>query len=124
MVTAIVIPILCFYFYWMTKKEMKEQDRKWLQVGQFEEEAIVTGIIKSIHNEKQKYYYHRYIYVQEFKVQTETKTIIMKKETPLTRKISIEQYDNGEVIRAFGQWQDHQFFCRRIEKVKNKNMDH
>ena len=45
MVTAIVIPIICFYFYWLTKKEMRESQQKWLQLKTVAEEAVISGEI-------------------------------------------------------------------------------
>ncbi|MDP4085696.1 MAG: hypothetical protein Q8934_13915 [Bacillota bacterium] len=120
MVTAIVIPILCLYFYWITRKEMRAQDSKWRATGQVVQEAMVTGEIRSISFEKQKFYYHRYIYVQEFKVQTESKLITVKKEIAYTKNMFIEPYTPGEIIRAYGQWKDQQFYCGMIEKLKTK----
>jgi hypothetical protein len=119
MVTAIVIPIICFYFFWITKKEMKEQDIKWLATGQVPEEAIVTGEIKSSFDEKQKFYYNRYIYIQELKLQTETKLITVKKLTPITKDIKIEPFQVGEKILVYGRWQDQQFYCAHFEKIQS-----
>ncbi|MDF2858769.1 MAG: hypothetical protein K0Q87_4620, partial [Neobacillus sp.] len=39
MVTAIVIPIICLYFFWLTKKEIEEHDIKWLAAGEVKQEA-------------------------------------------------------------------------------------
>lgn len=117
MVTAIVIPIIFLYFFWITKKEIKEQENKWLKAGQVSQEAMVIGKIISIHNEKQKFYYNRYIFVQVLKLQTETKLITVLKETPITKNFKIESFQAGEIIRVYGQWKDHQFYCGEINKI-------
>lgn len=65
---------------------MKEHDIKWLATGEVEQEAMLTGEIKSINEEKQRFYYHRYLYVQEIRLQTETKIVKVKKVTPIRKK--------------------------------------
>ncbi|WML43578.1 hypothetical protein [Neobacillus sp. PS3-40] len=121
MVTAIVIPIICIYFFWLTKKEMKEHDIKWLATGQVPQEAIVQGKITSMFDEKQRFYYNRYIYVQELKLQTETKLITVKKVSPITHDMKIVPFQLGEEIRVYGRWQDQQFYCANFEKVDRTN---
>jgi hypothetical protein len=119
MITAIVIPIICLYFFWRTRKEMMEQDIKWLETGQVPQEAIVTGVIKSAFDEKQKFYYNRYIYIQEIKLQTDTKLISVKKVTPITKDLKIEPFQVGEKILVYGRWQDQQFYCAYFEKIND-----
>lgn len=118
MVTAIVIPIICFYFYWVTRKEMKEQDLKWLAAGNVRREAVLTGQIKDIVEEKQKFYRHRYIFVQVLKLQTETKTVYVKKITPLTKNFMIDNFKIDEVIKVYGMWEGTQFFFNDYEKME------
>lgn len=118
MVTAIVIPIICLYFYWLTKKEMKEHDRKWITAGDVSHEAVLTGEIKSIEEEKERFYYHRYIYVQTIQLQTATKLITAKKITPLTKYLIKENFAIGDVIRLCGSWENNKFVFNQytIEK--------
>jgi hypothetical protein len=117
MVTAILIPIICLYFFWITKKEMKEQDQKWLSIGNIRQEAVLTGQIKDIVEEKQRFYYHRFIYVQELKLQLEVKSIIIKKVTPLTKNIEIDSFKVGETIRVYGMWEGSHFFFNHYEEI-------
>ncbi|MEH7493268.1 hypothetical protein V7177_13575, partial [Neobacillus niacini] len=65
MVTAVVIPIICLYFYWITRKEMKLNDSKWLASAEVRKEAVLTGEIRSVNREKQRFYYHRYTLLYE-----------------------------------------------------------
>jgi hypothetical protein len=118
MVTAIVIPIICLYFFWLTRKEMKEQDEKWLAVGNVREEAVLTGKIKSIVEDKQRFYYHRYIFVQTISLQTDTKLITVKKITPLLKEIKMESFTVGEVIRVYGSWEGSIFLFSHYEMEK------
>jgi hypothetical protein len=121
MVTAIVIPIICLYFFWLTRKEMKEQDQKWLSLSNVREEAILTGQISDIVAEKQRFYYHRYIYVQELKLQTEVKLIKIKKVTPLTKNVKISLFTVGETIRVYGMWEGSHFFFNHFVVVNPDN---
>jgi hypothetical protein len=121
MVTAIVIPIICIYFYVITKKEMKKQDQKWLETGQIPLESVVSGEIKSISDTKQRFYYHRFIYVQEIKLQSNTKLITAKKITPLTKGAIINTFQSGEMIRAYGRWKNNQFYINHFENLSHTN---
>ncbi|MEH7501649.1 hypothetical protein V7152_06315 [Neobacillus drentensis] len=118
MVTAIVIPIICLYFFWLTKKEMKENDIKWLEAGHVHQEAVLIGEIKGILEEKQRFYNHRYIYVQSLNLQTGTKLITAQKITPVTTEFSKESFNVGEVIRVYGSWDNSKFLFNQymIEK--------
>lgn len=120
MVTAIVIPIICLYFYWLTRKEMKEQDKKWLAVNQIPQESMITGEIKSLTEERQRFYYHRYIFLQTLKIQTATKIITAKKMTPLIKNVKFDSFTTGEQIRLFGKWNGSTFQFSRFEVDKKQ----
>ena len=117
MVTAIVIPIVILYFYWLSKKEMKEQDVNWLACSNVPQESVQLGQIKSITAEKQRFYYHRYIYVQEMKLQTEAKQISIKFSTPLTKDAKIETFTVGETIRVYGTWEGSHLIFSHFERI-------
>lgn len=117
MVTAVVIPIICLYFYWITRKEMKLNDRKWLASAEVIKEAVVSGEIKSINTEKQRFYYHRYILVYVFTLQTETKLIKAKKIIPLTNNIELDSFSIGEEIRIYGSWERNYFHFNEYQIV-------
>jgi hypothetical protein len=118
MVTAIVIPIICIYFFWLTRKEMKEQDQKWHASGNIKQEAVLTGKILNIADEKQRFYYHRYIYVQTLKLQSATKVITAKKITPITKTAKVETFFEGQNIRIYGSWEGSTFLFSHYETEK------
>lgn len=97
---------------------MKENDIKWLEAGHVHQEAILTGEIKDILEEKQRFYNHRYIYVQSLKLQTETKLITAQKITPVTTQFNKESFNVGEVLRVYGSWDNNKFLFNqyKIEK--------
>ncbi|NHM29666.1 hypothetical protein [Neobacillus terrae] len=123
MVTAIVIPIICIYFFLLTRKEMKENDMKWKNSGHFNEEAIVEGVIKSISSEKQRFYYQRFIFVQELQVETGTSSTAVKKVTPITKDFVIEEFQIGKRYQFIGEWNQKYFCCNRyfsLDPVKDQ----
>jgi hypothetical protein len=117
MVTAIVVPIVILYFYWVTKKEMKEQDLKWLACANVPQESVLFGQIKSLSSEKQRFYYHRYIYVQEMKLQTDAKQITIKISVPLTKDARIDSFTVGETIRVYGSWEGSHFIFSHFVRL-------
>ncbi|WP_066318042.1 hypothetical protein [Bacillus sp. FJAT-29814] len=119
MVTAILIPIVCFYFYWLTKKEMKEYDQKWLAAGDIAHEAVLKGIIKGVRAEKQRYYYNRYLYVQILSLQTDGKIITVKKMSPLTKDTKPDNISVGEIITVYGSWEGNTFLFNEYKREKS-----
>ncbi|MGG5253071.1 hypothetical protein ACQYAD_06200 [Neobacillus sp. SM06] len=117
MVTAVIIPILCIYFFWITRKEMKVQEQKWLKAGDVIEEAVFAGEIKEITNEKQRFYYNRYLFVQELKLQTDTGRMTVKKITPLRKPFIPEHFEIGEKVRVYGGFVGDEFYVNRVEKM-------
>jgi hypothetical protein len=117
MVTAVVIPILFLYFFWITRKEMKLNDSKWLAAAEVAKEAVLTGEIKSINQEKQRFYYHRYILLYELTLQTETKLIKAKKIIPIRNNIEIDTFSVGEVLRIYGSWDGNHFHFNEYQLV-------
>ncbi|MEH7334907.1 hypothetical protein V7161_19895 [Neobacillus drentensis] len=120
MVTAILIPIICLYFFGLTRKERKEHDKKWLSMSHVHPEAILTGEIKSIVEEKQRFYYHRYIFVQILQIQTDAKLITAKKITPIIESVITESFQIGEKIRVFGKWEGTKFLFSQYEKHEER----
>jgi hypothetical protein len=118
MVTAILIPIICFYFYWLTKKEMKEHDQKWLAAGDIAHEAVLKGIIKGVRADKQRFYYNRYLFVQTLSLQTDGKVITVKKITPLIRELNPDSFTVGDTIRVYGSWEGSTFLFNQYEIEK------
>jgi hypothetical protein len=118
MVTAVVIPIICLYFFWITRKEMKLNDSKWLASADVIKEAVLSGEIKSVNMEKQRFYYHRYILVYELTIQTETKLIKAKKIIPIKNHFEADTFTIGEVVRIYGSWQGNHFHFNEYHKLK------
>lgn len=122
MVTAIVIPILCIYFFWITKKEMNKQKEKWLQLEHIVEEALVVGIIKEINEERQRFYYHYYVLVTDLVIQTEHKPLRVRRMIPLNKHAQpLLHYQIGNKVRIFGNWKEDIFLFNRIEKIVDEN---
>ena len=118
MVTAIVIPIICLYFFWVTRKERKEQNRKWLKAGDVRQESVVTGEIIDSTEEKQRFYYDRYVLVQSIKLQSSNRVITALKTTPLTPDAKKDTFTIGETVRLYGSWEKSHFLFTNWEIEK------
>jgi hypothetical protein len=115
MVTAILIPIICFYFYLVTKKEMKENEQKWLNLSNIHEEAIVSGKIIQLAVTRTRYYYHRYIDVINIQLQTDTKIIQVKRVTPHIKQTEHVSLKIGDKVRLYGNWKENEFQFLRFD---------
>lgn len=116
MVTAIVIPIICLYFFWLTKKEMRESHQKWLQLKEVHEEAVISGEIVQISGQKQRFSYYRFVYVLELAIQTERKKWQVKKLFPIEKDFQIPDLTIGEFVHIYGNWKQGDFLVNRFEK--------
>lgn len=114
MITAILVPIILIYFYYLTKKESKAFDEKWLKLAFVNEEAILTGKIVHIKEEKQRYYYSRSIHVLEIKLQTPIYTIMAKKITPSHIPVESPNIQKGDTVTLYGNWEEEIFQISRI----------
>lgn len=121
MVTAIVIPIICIYFYWLTQKEMKAYKEQWLQLEDVTEESIIAGFIKDIRKEKERFYYHYYIQVMEIDLQTDINTVKTKKITPYKKDVHPFSFSVGDSVRLYGKYEKEYFLINRIEKDGSLN---
>ena len=96
---------------------MKVKEREWLTIGDVREEAILTGEVVSTRLERQRFYYHRYILVQEIRIQTDIRIQVAKKIMPLRQDINTKELHEGESVRLFGSWDRNFFLFDRFEKL-------
>ncbi|MBY0120826.1 hypothetical protein [Bacillus sp. S/N-304-OC-R1] len=118
MVTAIVIPIICIYFYWITKKEMRESHEKWIQLKNIPEEAIISGRVMNVRESRQRFSHNRFVYVIDIKIQSGQSVWDVKKMIPIDGEQKLPQLQQGENIRVFGNWKEDYFLVARIEIIK------
>jgi hypothetical protein len=120
MVTAIVIPIVLAYFYWLTRKEMQENYEEWIKLEDIPEEAIVSGKIIDVSERKERFYYHRFNHITIMKIHTGVKEINVKKVTPLRTGVRIPVFKAGEVVHLYGNWKEGQFSISRVIKQEKE----
>jgi len=119
MVTAIVIPIICLYFYWLTKREMKAQEQKWHSIGQVSEEYVVKGKVISVNGEKQKFHFSRHIYVYTLVILADRRRITAIKSFPVKgNQIPTLSVNTEDTVLVYGGWREHQFMISSIERQK------
>ncbi|KAF0820228.1 MULTISPECIES: hypothetical protein [unclassified Cytobacillus] len=121
MVTAIVIPIICLYFFWLTKKEMRDGYERWAKLADVPEEAIITGEIVHLSERRQRYHYSRYVHVLELTVQTKSfKYSNIKKITPIMYNTQTPSVKIGDHVHLYGNWKDDFFQVGRIQITPNR----
>ncbi|WLR53609.1 hypothetical protein LC048_13865 [Mesobacillus subterraneus] len=113
MVTAIAIPIVLAYFYWLTKKEMHANFQEWIKLEDIPEEAVVSGKIIEVTEYKERFYYHRYNHVTVLRVNTGFKEITVKKVTPLRKGSFPHRFKAGEIVHLYGNWKQGYFSINR-----------
>ncbi len=120
MVTAIVIPILIGYFYWITIKEAKKQKERWKNVSMVPSEARVEGTILSLHTEKKRFYHQLYILETTFRIQSykEITTVVYKQ--PYTPASTPPPYSKGDILQVVGSWDGEQFLAGEINAMNIK----
>ncbi|AGX03723.1 MULTISPECIES: hypothetical protein [Bacillaceae] len=121
MVTAIVIPIICLYFFWVTRKERRNSEAEWRSIGMVPEEAVIEGKVTALHLEKQRYYHHLYVWVLEMRLQASAKTIIARKLQAADQEFRYPGFKEGEFIILFGKWQKDIFIVNRSMPKKGLN---
>ncbi|CAG9619840.1 hypothetical protein [Sutcliffiella rhizosphaerae] len=110
MVTAIVIPILIIYFFWITKKEKQKQLEKWRRLTEVPLEARLEGEILTVHTDKKRFYHELY--------SLETILHIKSKKGKYTAIYKQPCQDNsippslivGQSVELLGQWNENNGF--------------
>lgn len=113
MVTAIVIPIVLAYFYWLTKKEMQSNYLEWIDLENIPEEAIVSGKIIEVTEYKERFYYHRFNHITVLRIDTGAKELTVKKVTPLRKGSVPPHFNEGEMVHVYGNWKQGFFSVNR-----------
>lgn len=118
MVAAILIPIIIFYFYFVTKREKKVHEQQWLMVASVKEQAIVFGKVFSLTEEKQRYYQNKYVYVTDILLKDQSKSFRIRRVVPVKEDFVPPQIKVGDIITCFGTWDDNYFKFTRFEHGK------
>ncbi|MGD6856183.1 hypothetical protein ACQCVO_13995 [Bacillus infantis] len=113
MVTAIVIPIICLYFFWVTRKERRKSEAEWRSIGTVPEEAVIEGKVTALSLEKQRYYHHLHVWVLEMRIQAASKTIIARKLQAADQGFRNSDIKEGGYVILFGKWQKDIFIVNR-----------
>jgi hypothetical protein len=119
MVTAIVIPILIIYFYWVAKKEAAYQRKKWESLTSVSLEARIQGEIIHIQSEKKRFHHQLFMMVTTIQVKENNDklhTVLLRE--PLTPSWSLPVYRIGDSIQILGRWDTGVFHAGEIITVK------
>lgn len=114
MVTAVVIPVLILYFYWITRKEAAKQKKRWENLRDIPLESRVEGKVKNLHTEKKRFYHQFYTLDTTIRIQNRDKTIDILYRQPYTQSTTPPFLTKGEVIIVNGRWENNLFQAGEI----------
>ncbi|MCL6586903.1 MAG: hypothetical protein K6T72_10400 [Anoxybacillus sp.] len=109
MVTAIAIPLLFLYFYYVTRTERKRMYRQWLQVGNVPAESVIKGTIVAIQEKTERYYGDYLLAIIDLQLEHDEEKIIARMQFPLTQSLQKPAFSVGDSIVCYGQWRDRVF---------------
>lgn len=120
MVTAIVIPVLILYFYWITKKEKEKRRKQWESLDQVTLEARIQGVIFDMNTLKKHYYHEMYMMVTTIQLQDGDRSIPVVLRQPYTQHWQILDLQSGNAILVEGRWEKDVFLAGRIKKADSR----
>lgn len=120
MVTAIVVPILIVYFYWVTKKEAKKQKERWKNLTKVPSESRLEGKILFIHTEKKRFYHQLYALETTCRIQNYTRIVTVVYKQPYTPSSASPDLSNGDMLLAVGSWEGEVFLAGEMISRNNK----
>jgi hypothetical protein len=114
-VTAIVIPIIILYFYYLSKREAKKKIESWMSVGTVPEEDKFDGVISNIFTELEQFYHGKYVWHCELKVKTESSVVKVIMRKPYVDNFNSPPLQRGRTITCNGKWKDGVFLANKLE---------
>ncbi|MEA3318840.1 MAG: hypothetical protein U9Q88_02350 [Bacillota bacterium] len=120
MVTAIVIPILIGYFYWITKNEAKKQKERWKNLSHVPSEARVEGKLLSIHTENKRFYHQLYLLETTCRIQNDNGLITVVYRQPFTTTSNPPSFSKGDQLQIVGSWDGEVFLAGDMKLVNRK----
>ncbi|MCH1623908.1 hypothetical protein [Fredinandcohnia quinoae] len=121
MVTAILIPIIILYFYFLSKRENKSYEQKWLELEDVEKEGIITGRVISKTEEKQRFYYHKSVFVTELQLRNNNIIIKAKRIVPIKENFIPPTIQIGDYIKCTGKWEKEYFHFLQYQIIDKHN---
>lgn len=120
MVTAVVIPIIFFYFLYITIKERKKRIQKWNEIGNVREESIVRGKILQVYSATERYIGNYYISKTTLLIMTSNGSVKASVQSPIISESKQYEFEHNTFITCYGQWKGSSFHFQRYQ-IEEKN---
>ncbi|MGY3714043.1 hypothetical protein ACWE42_00795 [Sutcliffiella cohnii] len=117
MVTAIVIPILIIYFYFLAKKNRKKYKEKWLSITEIKEESVIIGEVKDVFYEKKRFYYDFHIMITHIVIYKDGKTTRVERRERLTKEWTKSPPYAGDFVKLIGYWEGKTFIFNGYKRI-------
>ncbi|WP_053073798.1 hypothetical protein [Bacillus sp. LL01] len=119
MVTAIVIPVLILYFYWITRKEAAKQKERWKNLHNIPLESRVEGKVMNLRTEKKRFYHQLFTLDTTMRIQSHDRIITAFYKQQYTDSSFPPSLTQGDEIRLNGRWENELFHAGEIISIKN-----
>ena len=114
MVTGILIPLICVYFYWLTRKEWKLRKQEWENIVDVQEHSRLIGKLQSITKQREKFYLGLYLDVYLLELKHDGKsTLALRKVPTKSDKPPFEKF-LFQKVTLYGRWDEEFFLINRI----------
>lgn len=114
MVTGILIPLICIYFYWLTRKEWKQKRQEWKNTVNVQEHSRLIGTLQSITKQREKFYLGLYLDVYLLEIKHNGKSTIALRKVPTnSEQLQFENFLFQKII-LYGRWDQEFFLINRI----------
>jgi hypothetical protein len=121
MVAAICITGIFIYFFFWSRKLIKNQRKEWEQFGQEEEAISITGMITHSFTQKKRLHsQHWFIEIEAtLFIEKENRSYKILWRKPYTKELDIPQVEKGQVIAAKGNHRQGIFYVNTLKQVEN-----
>ena len=114
MVTGILIPLICIYFYWLTRKEWKQMRKEWENTVNVQEHSRLSGELQSITKQREKFYLGLYLDVYLLEIKHDGKSSVALRKIPTNS--GQYQFENFlfQKVTLYGRWDEGVFLINRL----------
>ncbi|MFD1735688.1 hypothetical protein ACFSCX_03835 [Bacillus salitolerans] len=113
LVTAIVIPLIFFYFLHLTIENRKKRHEEWLRLAEVKELAVIAGEVKQSLSKIERFAFDYKIVVERYVLKGSKQSFKAIRRIPITSDSIPPTIKEGEQITCYGYWEKDTFIFNR-----------
>jgi hypothetical protein len=122
MIAAIVIPIIFFYFLFITMRERKRKIEEWQKIGEVKEDSIISGRVIQSSSQSKRFVANFFIAETTLLLKNEFGIHKVVQRTPITPDFKEIQFANDIMITCYGYWDDKSFIFKRYQFIEGEKI--